>query len=85
VSRIVWIQAALESARPPTRMDSATSSTSAVRTASQSGNFSFNDANALMDVLSVVFWDRIVLTSESKTDDCDRARRHGVVRWDGTA
>ncbi len=56
------MRATLMSARPPQRTDSSTAPSDAVLTASHSGNAAFSPAKARDEFVSVVFWDRIVLT-----------------------
>lgn len=57
----------LMSARPPTLMVAATSASGAASTCCHVGKLALREAKALWEVRSVVFWDRMVRTSESST------------------
>ena len=67
VFKITWILAILISAKPPHLTAFSNGAGFDTRTLSQSGNARFKFANAIALVASVVFWDKIVPTNESRT------------------
>src|SRR6185436_6450911 len=69
-SSAAWIRGALVTDSPPGRIASATSLTGASRTSSQVSNRSRSRPYAVSRLVSLVFWERIVLTSSCTGSPC---------------